>query len=59
MELDIFSFDCAEALLQFVGRSDVLEDFYSKSAQFDLSLAEYVYHFRYNEFKQWYSEKYL
>lgn len=59
MDIDIFSADCAEALLGFVGQSDVFEDFCSKSSEYDLSIAEYVYHFRYTDFKQWYSEKYL
>lgn len=59
MDIDIFSSDCAEALLGFVGQSDVFEDFCSKSFEYDLSIAEYVYHFRYTDFKQWYSEKYL
>lgn len=57
-EYSIYDFEVAEAIYNFVGLPDIFKDFCRKCQDNDLSLAEYVYLFRRNEFTAYCEKKY-
>ena len=56
--IDIYDFEYAEAIYTFVGQPHICDDFRKRSCEKNLSIAEYVEAYKYNEFQKWYAKNY-
>lgn len=53
---DLENWELAEDIYNFVGLPDVFDDFCRRCATEDLSLAEYVSRYKFEDFRKWYED---